>query len=329
MAVIRPNRRIERAGVNALRALLEDHDQLVQEIDGGNDHGEDLYVSFTRNRRRTGHIVAIQVKSGKKYRRAHGYAIPVDDHFQDWRQSKVPVLGVVYDSESESLYWVNLTKFLGSCNTSPGWVEVPLKNILDAAHIRGFIAENEIYIDSAGMRIRNSDPSRSLEQLVQSERAFDVQVQRPDSGELPNPLFDGLATIITRLPISARQFNWGVAFITLLTVMLEEWPYQIAFVKTYSDLNPIAWVMAVYCLIIYLFMIVFFERLSGRLARNTERFLALVAGNFLWIPFIKGNGIDDKWWGDMWIGIGAVLPNVGIVALTGLFVRAEIERRKK
>lgn len=53
------SRRIERAGVNALRALLEDHDQIVQEIDGGNDYGEDLFVMLTRDGERTGVTIAV------------------------------------------------------------------------------------------------------------------------------------------------------------------------------------------------------------------------------------------------------------------------------
>ncbi|MEU6013615.1 DUF4365 domain-containing protein [Streptomyces sp. NPDC047515] len=71
------SRRIERAGVNALRTLLEAHDQIVQEIDGGNDFGEDLFVMLTREGERTGSSITVQVKSGDKYKRANGYAIEV------------------------------------------------------------------------------------------------------------------------------------------------------------------------------------------------------------------------------------------------------------
>ncbi|MFG2135687.1 DUF4365 domain-containing protein [Streptomyces sp. NPDC048650] len=77
------SRSIERAGVNALRAFLEEHFQIVQEIDGGNDFGEDLFVMPTREGERTGSSIAVQVKSGDKYKRANGYAIPVDAHASD------------------------------------------------------------------------------------------------------------------------------------------------------------------------------------------------------------------------------------------------------
>lgn len=59
MAGIRRNRRIERAGVNALRTVLEDAGHIVQEIDGSNDYGEDLYVRFVNRGRLTNYIAAI------------------------------------------------------------------------------------------------------------------------------------------------------------------------------------------------------------------------------------------------------------------------------
>ncbi|MGH3547138.1 MAG: DUF4365 domain-containing protein [Pseudonocardiaceae bacterium] len=112
MVGIRRNRRIERAGVNALRTVLEDAGHIVQEIDGANDHGEDLYVRFVDKGRLTSSIVAIQVKSGTKYRRAIGYSIPVGRHAVLWRTSNIPVVGVVYDPEMQMLYWGNITERL-------------------------------------------------------------------------------------------------------------------------------------------------------------------------------------------------------------------------
>ncbi len=129
MAKVNSRRRIERAGVNALRSLLEDHHHLVQEIDGGADHGEDLYVAVVREGRRTGHLVAVQVKSGQKYTRAQGYAIPVEDHREDWKQSRIPVIGVVYDLDKKQLFWTNLTQELRDGNDA-NWIHIPRTNEL-------------------------------------------------------------------------------------------------------------------------------------------------------------------------------------------------------
>ncbi|WP_327066447.1 DUF4365 domain-containing protein [Kitasatospora sp. NBC_01302] len=144
MTRISPRRRIERAGVNALRSLLEDHDHLVQEIDGGADHGEDLYVAIVRDGRRTGHVVAVQVKSGKKYRRASGYAIPVEDHREDWTQSQIPVIGVVYDLDEGRLFWINLTKELRD-GSAASWIQIPRENELSHKTICHFIASFEAF----------------------------------------------------------------------------------------------------------------------------------------------------------------------------------------
>ncbi|MFD8452030.1 DUF4365 domain-containing protein [Streptomyces coelicoflavus] len=57
-------------------------------------------------------MAAVQIKSGVKYRRAVGYAIPCRDHIEDWTKSRIPVIGVVYDPEMRACYWVNLTEYL-------------------------------------------------------------------------------------------------------------------------------------------------------------------------------------------------------------------------
>ncbi|MFJ9150170.1 DUF4365 domain-containing protein [Streptomyces sp. NPDC102270] len=147
MATIRASRKIERAGVNALRTLLEEHDHLVQEIDGGADHGEDLHVWFTSEGRRTGHVVAIQVKSGQKYKRAKGYAIPVADHRDDWKESRLPVVGVVYDLDEKRLFWVNLTKTLRR-GSETMWIQVSRASELTDGSLHGFVAELQEFIDS-------------------------------------------------------------------------------------------------------------------------------------------------------------------------------------
>ncbi|MEY9849751.1 hypothetical protein ABH940_006863 [Streptacidiphilus sp. BW17] len=153
MAKVSSRRRIERAGVNALRSLLEEHDHLVQEIDGGADHGEDLYVAVVREGRRTGHVVAVQVKSGQKYARARGYAIPVDDHREDWKQSRIPVIGVVYDLDRKQLFWTNLTQELRTGNDA-NWIHIPRTNELSRETIDRFITAVEVFGSPQASRSR-------------------------------------------------------------------------------------------------------------------------------------------------------------------------------
>ncbi|MGW5420229.1 tetratricopeptide repeat protein [Streptomyces sp. NPDC003943] len=147
-ARVTQSRRIERAGVNALRTLLEDHDQIVQEIDGGNDYGEDLFVMLTKDGERTGVAIAIQVKSGDKYKRAHGYAIPVDGHANDWKNGLLPVLGVVFDVATRELFWANLTECLESSEEAPSWIAVPREQELNEDTIQSFLALTHKFVEA-------------------------------------------------------------------------------------------------------------------------------------------------------------------------------------
>jgi hypothetical protein len=61
-----------------LRTLLERHNH-----------------TFTEDGEVTGDLVKIQVKGGRSWRRADGYAVPVGDHGSTWADGNIPVLCVV------------------------------------------------------------------------------------------------------------------------------------------------------------------------------------------------------------------------------------------
>ncbi|MGA5346704.1 DUF4365 domain-containing protein [Streptomyces griseoincarnatus] len=326
MAKVRPTRRIERAGVNALRALLEEHDHIVQEIDGGNDHGEDLYVMLTRNGRRTGHVFAVQVKSGKKYKRSKGYAIPIEDHGEDWRESRIPVIGVVYDREQSSLYWVNLSKKLRGSDISPKWIQVPQVAVLSDETIRGFAAEVESYIDHEGMRIRGATREEVFSGAARAREGLDPETT-------PNPLYEGLADLALKhekkLSQAGRIARRYLPLLLLCLIMAIEWPYQVRFAEKYgSGVNPFIWAINLYFFMLYMALTILFEFRAGRLPANTGRFFALITGNFLWLPVIDSGGTED-WWGPMWVFIGGTVPNVGYTILLTHYVASAVERRKK
>ncbi|WP_380277489.1 DUF4365 domain-containing protein [Kitasatospora purpeofusca] len=151
MTKVRATRVTERAGVNEFRSLMESAGHIVQEIDGGNDQGEDCYLSFTRLGERTGEIVAVQVKSGGAYRRPVGYGIPCRNHLRDWTLSRIPVIGVVYDPELRKLFWVNMTEHLleriGRGET-PKSVPIGETEILDATTVAHFVASASRFIEA-------------------------------------------------------------------------------------------------------------------------------------------------------------------------------------
>lgn len=325
MTTVRRSRRIERAGVNALRTLLEDQDHIVQEIDGGNDHGEDLYVILTRNGRRTGHVCAIQVKSGKKYKRARGYAIPVEDHYSDWTESRIPVLGVVYDPEKKELYWTNLTKRLLGNESSTSWVQISLDARLSAETLRGFSSEVESFIDGSGMRIRSKTDEEIFAGAVRARSGV-------DPNRAPNPLYEGLAEIALRheekIDRALRAFLRSIPLVILVGVMIFEWPYQVRFVTAHSNLSPILWIGNLYIFMFYMALTMFFEFRAGRIPIETSRWFALIVGNFLWIP-IWDRSSGEGWWATTWILAGSIVPTVGYKWLFVSFIRFAVDRKKR
>ncbi|WP_372499174.1 DUF4365 domain-containing protein [Streptomyces somaliensis] len=84
----------------------------MQEIDGANDHGEDLHVTFVQDGRRTADSLAVQVKGGASTRTRRGYRVQVGDHGDNWRDGGLPVLCVVHDPERNGLFWAHATRRL-------------------------------------------------------------------------------------------------------------------------------------------------------------------------------------------------------------------------
>lgn len=142
-------RRTGRAAVNALRTLLERHNHIVQEVDGQNDFGEDQHVTFTEDGEVTGDLVKIQVKGGRSWRRADGYAVPVGDHGSTWADGNIPVLCVVHDPDTDSLHWANATKQLLSARRNGEVLKTitirPDRELNDES-IADFVAEVRDYL---------------------------------------------------------------------------------------------------------------------------------------------------------------------------------------
>ncbi len=108
----------ERGGVNAVRTLLEAHRLVVDEISGRNDYGRDLNVDLTEDGEITGVVIGVQVKGDRRFIRPGDWALPAtpkDRRF--WADSSIPIVGVLWDPDSEELRWANLSEF---ARTDPG-----------------------------------------------------------------------------------------------------------------------------------------------------------------------------------------------------------------
>lgn len=79
-------------------------------------------------------------KGGDKYKRAKGYAIPLDaEHATIWRDSTLPVAGIVHDPGKNKLFWCNISQFLaGLTDSLPTSIPVLESNELTANSLAQF-----------------------------------------------------------------------------------------------------------------------------------------------------------------------------------------------
>jgi hypothetical protein len=157
MTTIPRGRRTEQAAVNALRSLLQSHDHVVEEISGQNDYGEDLFVTFADAGRVTNDVIKVQVKGGASWRRSYGYAVPVRQHAETWANGNVPVFCVVFDPETDRLYWANATEQLrlgGHQGRRPRTIRLPATAVLDDTTVATFVDKARAYV--GGYRGRNA-----------------------------------------------------------------------------------------------------------------------------------------------------------------------------
>lgn len=140
---LRANRRTERAAVNAARAFFEDNDCVFQEIDGANDYGKDAYVDIGAGGHVTGTCAALQIKGGRSFRAVSGdYRMPVDDeHRRVWRESTIPILGIIHDPDDGLLRWANISAEL---RRRPDAKSIPVRadSVLNADSLRSAFVES-------------------------------------------------------------------------------------------------------------------------------------------------------------------------------------------
>ncbi|MET9296707.1 DUF4365 domain-containing protein [Streptomyces sp. NPDC003077] len=157
MTTIPSGRRMELAAVNALRTLLQSRDHVVEEISGQNDYGEDLFVTFADAGRVTNDVIKVQVKGGSSWRRSYGYAVPVRQHYETWANGNVPVFCVVFDPDTERLYWANATEQLRRERHKGRrlrTIRLPAAAILDPSTLASFVDKARAYV--GGYRGRNA-----------------------------------------------------------------------------------------------------------------------------------------------------------------------------
>jgi hypothetical protein len=302
---VRNTRRMERRGVNKLQTLLDEHNNLVYPTEGGADHGEDMHVGLVLKGHRTGVHIAIQVKSGKSFRRSGGFAIPVDGHREDWRDGNIPVIGVVYDPHADSLYWVNMTEYLRA-NEDASTIPVSVKNELDDSTVTSFITRVIDYVAEMGYWHRGPD-------LISLDEAIASATPVFYAGE-PNLLFEPLARLVLRYETRLRRLLSRFWPVPIFVVMVLELRLQLEFAERYAPEGaPSAgWVFCIYATITLLIIVIQSERARHRFPRQAFLWLGCVAFNFLWFPLTDSPGGPD-WIGRSWIFLGYFITNATIV----------------
>ena len=140
------SRLTSREGVNAVRALFEKAGCVFQEVAEQNDYGKDAYIDVGRNGSVTPLCVAVQIKAGESYRCTEGYRIPVDEHARNWRESTVPVFGLVFDPSDAMVRWGDLTGYLREHPEQDGGaIPIETNRVLNESTLADFAAAVDTY----------------------------------------------------------------------------------------------------------------------------------------------------------------------------------------
>ncbi|MFE3626090.1 DUF4365 domain-containing protein [Streptomyces goshikiensis] len=292
MTKVPANRTVERAAVNKTRSLLERHGHIVQEVEGGSDFGEDLYVSFVQNGRRTGDLVAIQVKGGLSFRRAAGYAVSTRKHADDWRISNVPVVCVVYDPEMRMLYWENATRALREAKADGKVlrsIQISESDTLNDVTLGGFVQEMRRFIEIS--ESREKDGFKATQKRLSMRLEAISRKDAPEGGH-PNEFFLPAALWIERHPTSlawiaiAALHLLGIAFLAFM------WPTFWEFAEVYaSTVPPWMWVLSLYGFTLLASGLVVYE---ARLGRRPILLRLLAYGPISTLYYLA---ISSKWLG--------------------------------
>jgi hypothetical protein len=99
----------ERLGVNFVRSVVEGAGSLFKEINLQHDYGQDATIMLVVD----GHVrpreVALQIKSGASYISQGNCHLPATAaHIYFWAEHDLATLGVVYDPDEKSAWWIDL-----------------------------------------------------------------------------------------------------------------------------------------------------------------------------------------------------------------------------
>ncbi len=165
----RANRVTEKVGVRAVQGIFEDGGCLFQPVDLAEDIGKDAYVDLTEDGKHfTGSLIAVQIKSGVSFKDGDNYKIPCKPaDIVVWRGSTVPIYGMVYDPDRNSVHWENLTAWASNLaeGSFPTSCPVPASNFLSDETLPLFVKQVRFHIERSQPRILDLASTDAVKQM--------------------------------------------------------------------------------------------------------------------------------------------------------------------
>lgn len=125
--------RTDRLGVSRLDHFFSEHGWLFRE-QLWHDFGIDAQVEVVEKGKAAGELIAIQIKSGASYfseQTETSFVLRADDnHIRYWSRHSLTVIVVMYNPDTDSLYWEHVSEATVS-STGTGWrIDVPKTKVL-------------------------------------------------------------------------------------------------------------------------------------------------------------------------------------------------------
>jgi hypothetical protein len=178
---------IARTGANYVRMVVEKYNHIFHEIDLDNDLGNDAYVEFIESEEATGSVIATQIKAGRSYfRHDPDHAIVQSDrnHFEYWHSHSLPIAMIVYDPDSGSAAWLDITELLmhnpKRIESGPYTIHIPASRVFDENSFASFYSHFVQY-----------------RELYRVEGYFGRALQDFANTENPESCFDGLFSLFS------------------------------------------------------------------------------------------------------------------------------------
>lgn len=111
---INENIQVGKRGMSYLENILTGWNWLFTKVEQEEDYGVDAIIGISENNILVGEVIGLQVKTGESYfcTEKKIATIPIGNHYEYWKNYKMPLYGVVVDLNLKNAYWVNIKEYL-------------------------------------------------------------------------------------------------------------------------------------------------------------------------------------------------------------------------